>query len=700
MKLKKISEEYPNLSQAISSIEDVDGIEELYPPQEKAIKSGLLEGENLVLSMPTAGGKTLVAELAMLNTVLQGGKVVYLVPLRAIASEKYAEMKEKYSDLAKIGISTGEFDSKGASLGEHDIIILTVEKMDSLMRHSPAWLKNINLAVIDEVHLMDSSKRGPTLEIVITKLKELDPQFLALSATIENSDQLSRWMDAELIESDFRPVDLSTGVFVDGEVSFKQKEDYKVEQVITSPSVTLALDIVKQGAQSLVFVNTRRSAAKEAELVGKKMYDLLSTKEKKELNKVSDKILNVLDKPTSQCKRLARCVRKGTAFHHAGLHSKQRSLIEDNYKSKLIKTISATPTLAAGVNLPGKRVIVRDYRRYGGYGLKPIPVLEIHQMFGRAGRPKFDKEGEAVLIAKNMPEFEELWEQYIEGEPEPITSKLGVEPILRMHVLGLISECPITKDKLFDFFQSTFYAHQYGNIQRISSMLDSVLDNLFEWNFIDYDHRNKFKTTKVGQRVAQLYIDPYTAHDLIELLSTELPDHMVLLTILSDTAEMRPLRGVRSSEETEIYEQFEKYDLEEEQLKAFKNALVFFEWMNEATDDKIYEKYNIPPGTLRTKLNIADWLLYACSEVAKIKKRRKLVPKINALRKRLKYGVKKELLPLVRVRDIGRVRARKLYSAGIKNIKDIQKASEKKIRKSIGKKTAKKVKERVEKNLE
>ncbi len=699
MKISEVAEQYPALSEAIERIVEVDNVSDLYPPQEEAINSDLLDGENLVLSVPTASGKTLVAELAMMNTVLQGGKAIYVVPLRALASEKYSDLNEKYSKMARIGISTGDYDSKGTSLGQFDIIIVTIEKMDSLMRHSPGWLKDIKLVVLDEVHLLDSVKRGPTLEMVITKLKDLNPQFLALSATIKNSEELADWIDAKLVESDFRPVKLSKGVYVDGEVSFDSKPDLKLSNITLSPSITLALDIIKDGAQSLVFVNTRRSAEKEAELLSGHVYPLLSTKEKKELNKIADQILNVLERPTSQCKRLSNCVRNGTAFHHAGLHSKQRELIETYFKKNLIKAICATPTLAAGVNLPGKRVVIRDYKRYGGYGMEPIPVLEIHQMFGRAGRPKYDSEGEAILIARNIAEFEELWDHYIEGEPEPISSKLGVEPILRMHVLGLIAENPLNKEQLLNFFGKTFYAYQYGDLSRISSILDRILDSLFSWTFIDYDENEKFRTTKLGLRVAQLYLDPLTAHNLIELLSKKLPDEIVILTILSDTIEMRPLLGVRSSEELEIYDQFQKYNLNDEQINAFKNALIFYEWMNEVTDDKIFDRHNMPPGTLRTKLSIADWLLYSCSEIAKIINNQKISPKISILRKRLKYGVKRELLPLVRIKSIGRVRARKLFNTGIKNVEDIQKADPEKLEKLLGKKIARKILENVEKGL-
>ena len=691
MKLSKVSKKYPALKKVIERVEEVENIKDLYPPQADAINAGVLDGKNLVLSIPTASGKTLVSEFAMLNEVLHGSKAIYLVPLRALASEKYQDLTEKYSQFAKIGMSTGEYDSPGKSLAEHDILILTVEKLDSLMRHSPPWLSDVGLVVLDEVHLLDSPNRGPTLEIVITQLKQLKGvQFLALSATIENGDELSDWLDAELVESEFRPIRLSKGVYLDGEVTFKEKDDLKISHS-QEPSVELALDIVKKEAQSLIFVNTRRGAESEAEKNATKLYQLLSTKEKKELQRLSEQILDVLDRPTKQCIRLANCVRKGAAFHHAGLHARQRKIIEENFKQNLLKVISATPTLAAGVNLPSKRVVIREYKRYGTFGMTPIPILEIHQMFGRAGRPKYDTEGEAILIAKTLPEFEQLWDHYIEGRPEPISSKLGVEPVLRMHILGMLAQTPLTKESLLDFFSQTFYAYQYSNLEGIETMVDKILDQLFDWKFINYSAKNRFDCTPLGRRVAQLYLDPLTAHDLLELLKKKVPDDMILLTILSDTAEMRPLATVRRSEELEIYEQFGKYDLKEEQLRAFKNAMVFFEWMNEVTDDKLFDKYSIAPGTLRTKLDIADWLLYATAELSRLTKRDKIIPKTEALRKRLKYGVKMELLPLVRIRNIGRVRARKLFSHGYKNIEDIKAANPKKIADLIGSKIAEKI---------
>ncbi len=699
MELARLIDKYQNLKLPIAKIEEHDRVTTLYPPQAEAIKAGALDGKNTVLSIPTASGKTLVAELVALNHILsKKGKAVYIVPLRALAAEKYEEFKTKYLDLCKVGISTGDFDSSGANLGNFDLLILTIEKMDSLMRHQADWIKEISLVILDEVHLIDSADRGPTLEIVATQLRDLGAQILALSATIENSDELARWLDAKLVESDFRPIKLSRGVFFKGEIDFKEKSDLKLQNynTKTDSSVILSTDIVQNKAQALVFTNTRKGAESEAEKTAADIYKILDTKEKKELAHVSEQILSVLDSPTKQCKRLADCVKNGVAFHHAGLHAKQRTFVEKNFKENLIKVICATPTLAAGVNLPAKRVVIRDYKRFSTFGQEPIPVLEIHQMFGRAGRPKYDSEGEAVLIAKSETEFDQLWDIYIEGRPEEITSKLGVEPILRMHTLGIISQMPKTKEDLYEFFGKTFYAFQYRDMSGLETIIDRILDQLFDWKFIDYKESGRFQCTKLGLRVAQLYLDPLTAHTLIELLERESIDEIVLLTILSDTAEMRPLLSVRSSEELAIYEQFEKYDLDDEQVRAFKNAMIFFDWMNEISDDKIFDEYNMPPGTLRTKLDIADWLLYSLGEIALIINRDKIISKVNILRKRLKYGIKKELLPLIRIRDIGRVRARKLFNAGIKGIEYVRKAKPELLEKLLGVKIARKIIENLE----
>ena len=165
----------------------------------------------------------------------------------------------------------------------------------------------------------------------------------------------------------------------------------KISAETGNGALDLALDTLKLGKQALVFVNTKKSAEKTAEDIAKKV-----KAGSKELIELSEKALKALSSPTRQCERLGNCIKKGIAFHHAGLVAKQRELIEDNFRNGNIKIICATPTLAMGIDLPAFRTILKDLKRYGSRGMAYIPVLEYLQMAGRAGRPKFDKTGEAI----------------------------------------------------------------------------------------------------------------------------------------------------------------------------------------------------------------------------------------------------------------------------------------------------------------
>ena len=172
------------------------GIMDLYPPQEACIAGGLLEGKNLLVAIPTASGKTLIAEMAMHCHIAAGGKCLYIVPLKALASEKFDEFSGKG---VGVGISTGDLDRRDDALGRNDIIVATSEKVDSLLRNGARWIPEITLLVVDEVHLIDSPDRGPTLEMVIAKMRYRNPamQIIGLSATIGNPKILAGWLDAE-----------------------------------------------------------------------------------------------------------------------------------------------------------------------------------------------------------------------------------------------------------------------------------------------------------------------------------------------------------------------------------------------------------------------------------------------------------------------------------------------------------------------
>ncbi len=193
----------------------------LRPSQWKAIEAGLFTGKNLLVCTPTASGKTLVGELAMLHTILSGaGTAVYVVPLRALAAEKHAQFTNDYPEL-RVALASGETDGADPQLGAYDVIVTTSEKLDSLLRHRAPWLERVATLVIDEVHLLGDTTRGPTLEVVITLLRRtIRPHIVALSATIGNAAELASWLGAELIEDHWRPVELKKGVYVEGSLRF------------------------------------------------------------------------------------------------------------------------------------------------------------------------------------------------------------------------------------------------------------------------------------------------------------------------------------------------------------------------------------------------------------------------------------------------------------------------------------------------
>jgi helicase len=675
-------------------------IEKLYPPQEEAIKNGLFEKKSIILSVPTAAGKTLTATLAAINKLSNSPvKVVYIVPLVALANEKYNYYKKLFKDKWKVAISVGDLDSADPWLAKYDFIVCTTEKLDSLIRHGAGWVKEIGLIIVDEVHLLNDISRGPTLEILITRLKAIVPsaQVLGLSATISNSDELAGWLNAELVKSNFRPVKLYEGVSFGDKIHFLEKDDYAINGVEQETSILQNTLMLRK--QSLFFVSSRRNAESLAQRLTKPARQKLTKIEREQLAKLSQDVLNVLETPTRQCKKLADCIKAGSAFHHAGLLRKQKQLIENGFRAGLIKSISATPTLAMGVNLPAFRVVIRDSKRYyRGIGASYIPVLEYKQFVGRAGRPQYDNFGESILVAKTEDEADELTDRFIMGEPEKIRSKLAVEPVLRMHTLALISSgFTKTEQSLLEFFSKTFYAYQYGEISAIENKILEILEQLKSWKFIS-EKSGKLNPTRIGKRVAELYLDPLTAYDFIKSLKTRKKVQAFgLIHVISNTIEMSPLLSIRSgdfvdlnelvSERGHIFLQHipHEWDLEFDRfLRSVKTAMFFEAWVNEKTEDQILGKFRVAPGELRGRLQTADWLIYSLQELALLLGLKEILKDIRKTRVRLKYGAREDLLPLVRLKSIGRVRARKLYNAGLKTVASLRKIPLQSLSKIIG----------------
>ena len=661
------------------------GFEKLYPPQADSIESGLLDGKSVLVSAPTASGKTLIAMLAMISYLSKNtGKVIYLSPLRALAAEKFLEFKklEKVAigNKVKVSISTGDYENIEKNLEKSNVLILTNEKMDSIIRHGAEWVEEIGLVITDEVHLIGDENRGPTLEMILTQLKLLEtkPQIVGLSATITNSDEIADWLDCKLVKNDWRPVPLSEGVCDAGEVTMNNGKTFSVERSIRGIPIDLGVQSVKEGGQSLVFAETRNRSKSLATKAADAISQILEKKDLKELEKTSKKILSQ-NEHTELIKTLAFLVKKGVAFHHAGLNQNCRETIETEFRKGNIKLLSSTPTLAAGVNLPARRVVISNVNRYNAKvgANRPISILEYKQLCGRAGRPQFDDYGEAIIVGNGNTE--DLIDYYVNGEPEPIISKITDDKSLRTHILSVIVTHPgIKKDEILEFFLQTL-----GGLQSRKPTIKFAIDislRFLSSQYLIIKKGERYAATEFGKKTSMLYIDPLTAtyfRDAIENVSQERNHAFGFLHLISNCEEFFPKFSLRQKDyesaslliennSSELLEPISEYD-------CSRSLLALQAWITESSELSLSDNLGIESGDMHRMTETANWLSYCLREISKHVERADLLEELGDLRKRIVYGIREELLELVRVKGIGRVRARTLYKHGIKNLDDLAK---------------------------
>ena len=666
------------------------GFQKLYPPQADSIKSGLLKGNSILVSAPTASGKTLIAVLAILGylsreNAKKGGKIVYLSPLRALAAEKFAEFKklEKIAlkNKAKIAISTGDFDGIEKNLEKGNVLILTNEKMDSVIRHGALWIEDIALVISDEVHLIGDGHRGPTLEMILTQLKLLDtkPQIVGLSATITNSEDIAGWLGCKLVKNNWRPVPLSEGVCEGNTVTMNDGTVFTVKNTLRGVPIDLGVQSVQQGGQSLVFASTRpRSkslATKASDVVSK----YLEKEEISRLGKISKKILSE-NEHTETVKTLALLVRKGVAFHHAGLNQNCRDVVETEFRRGTIKLLSSTPTLAAGVNLPARRVVISSISRYDGKAGRnmPISVLEYKQLCGRAGRPQYDDYGESIIVVGNA-DAGSLVDCYINGEPEPIASKIIEDKSLRTHILSVIVTHPgIKKDEILEFFMQTL-----GGLQTRKATLKFAIGvslRFLSGNNLILKKGERYAATNFGKKTSMLYIDPLTAtvfRDSISGVSSKKRHTLGFLHLITSCEEFFPKFELRERDYEPASAMIENGHMELitriSEYQCSRSLLALQSWITEASELSIADTLGIESGDMHRMTENANWLSYCLREIAKHTDRADLLEEFDDLQKRIDYGVKEELVGLVKVKGIGRVRARALFKHRIRSIDELRK---------------------------
>ena len=633
---------------------------ELYQPQEEAIRAGLLDNnKNFVIASPTASGKTLLAELVMLKSILRdSGKCLYVVPLNALAYEKYQNFKDKYKSVAKIGISTGDYESSSRYLERYDVIILTLEKLDSLTRIKPSWLRKISVVVIDEVHVLGDKKRGPRLEGAMARFMSFNraARTIALSATISNAEEFGNWLHASLIQSEWRPVPLKEEVFL-------AKDDREIIERVEEE--------VKEGSQVLVFVNTKRGSASFARKIAAHL---------KMANKELDELAERVDIGVDDLGDMVRC---GVAYHNSWLHPEQRRAIEESFRARTLKVICCTPTLAMGVSLPAKMVLIRNYKFFTvGKGNEPMPVCWVKQVFGRAGRPEHDKYGIGLIVAKSEDEREAIEDFYINGELERIESQFSAEAMTEQ-ILATIVAGAHHVDKIREFLDSTFYAYQNRDeMEFVKAQMDEILMELSEEGFISLTKgkdKEEVRATEFGSLASRLYLSTKSALELregIKILGAmntkaKISDFDLLL-LLCKCDEVVPLKVKEAMEIASSLS--DNLEWVYGGAYALGSAIVAHAWIDELTYPDMKERFGIYPGEIHNNTFVLGWMCYAASKMAEYLHAENMYARLNVLKDRIRHGIKTDLLGLVSIRGVGRVIARGLYSAGFRNPGEVAKA--------------------------
>lgn len=772
------------------------GIERLHPPQAEAMPAVFSE-RNTIVAIPTASGKSLVAYLGILHRLLvthPGSRAIYIVPLKALASEKHTELVELAKAVGlSVGLGIGEATGERRLIDECDILVCTSEKLDSLMRTRSDRMANVSIVVADEFHLLNDSSRGPTLEINLTRLRHLRPdaQIIALSATVGNAPDLAAWLDAALITSDWRPVALEYSTLYDlhleprklqtnAESGGELRVPRKLLGPTSHPTWAVLNDVADQEGQVLIFVSTRRSAVSEAKRLSERFRRRLVKEDQARLDRLTALATSLEGADqTTLGETLRTCVSGGVAFHHAGLTHGQRGAIESAFKQGDLVGIVATPTLAAGVNLPARRVLVRDVKRFDDGASRPMPVMEVRQMLGRAGRPRYDDFGEAWVLCKGTDGWEvadRIADHYFHGPVEDVTSKLANEAALRIHVLSAVAAGRLEhRGDIEAFFSRTFLATQWPAgelLQRLGAILEWLVEERFlrrldpdpgyvpsalpveeeAWDddvptwaapahgrddllweggsaiptavhkkrsapaafgftsassFTQAtvtvanvrDMATRYEATPMGEAVTRLYLDPASASVLRtglrravrRLVREDAPVTVFSLLHLAASTNDFARLWLKSKDMDRDSELWKKYahvtdevlidePFQERDLSTVKSAWLLESWIDEKTLRQIEAVHDVAPGDLHHRTDLMAWLLAASEAVLATddvfhedhaSALQSLTTLIDESRHRVRHGCRADLLRLVKVRHVGRQRARRLAEVGVRTPEDL-----------------------------
>lgn len=630
----------------------------LNPAQQQVMKHGLLtSGFSCILQMPTGSGKTWLAKQAIFNSVQLGFRAIYITPLRALAEELVSRWSNEFGTIA-VGVFTGDYGQKGRSFPtsylDARVLIMTPERLDACTRNWRShwsWIPEVDLVVVDEIHLLGDSGRGTRLEGTLSRFRRLNPfcRILGLSATLGNREEIADWLGGVEFASDWRPVPLKW------RVSQYRRADEK-------PTVLLceSRTVVDEGGQSLVFVQSRRRS------------EMLS-------HFLSDQGLRA-------------------QYHHAGLEQNNRRRIEDSFRARITQVLVATGTLEMGLNLPARQVVLYDLQAFDGSGFSPLTTNTVWQRAGRAGRPGLDESGEVVLMA---PTWARDAEHYSAGRFERIESGMSRSVALAEQILvevqSGLARSPVQLKRVFESSLAMLQGRRPPIDETISEMLRAGMlsENEQEEHEIGED---RLRTTRLGRIAIRHMLRPATILSLRELLLAA-PEftQFDLLVAAASTDDCEPILPV-DFEELELLADrlsacrshlFQRANEDWRRLipkrgkrflSALKTAVVLLHWTAAGDIEAVAAEHDCYPFELRRLCESMDRLLLAAAAIHELTHPPASNPpeecepadtRIRLLRQMVLNGVDEQAAELTSIDGIGARWARKLVDAGITNLLDL-----------------------------
>jgi ATP-dependent DNA helicase len=677
------------------------GIEFLTEIQVNALTSGIADGTSMVVCAPTSSGKTLVAEIAVYTRLREAKRTIYLVSHKALADQKYEDFQKKFGDLsdkpiATVGLSTGDREE-----GNYDALLLvaTYEKALSLLVSNQID-PNQTLVIADELQIIGEQGRGPDIEsLCAIFLQRGIEQFIALTATVENPEELAAWLNCGLTISYSREIDLQQEVWHDGKgyrLIFGQEEG---EEFIPNVNPHRLLDVVRQLISEdrgpiLVFTESRREASQYAD-----NFSQLCVKTADGIHLAEQ--LELFSEPTEASEQLSENSEKKIAFHTADLTPQQRQVIESGFLESKIDVCFATSTLAAGVNFPFKTVVFPKLTyQWGGRAGSQITRSDYRNMSGRAGRLSLHEEGFAILLPTNNLELGHA-NSLILPENDKLKSQL-VNLSIRRSVLMLISSGIVdSRSALNTFLECTFYWHQL--LENNPAMLEELLlsanhaiDWLLEYEHIE-EHEKNLYPTLLGKATSRTGLLPSTATAFIELLnkySNELESDFdsyatgILYWVCSSEEfcsdnpsrflvfpDNRPTGSASYVKGRKLLGHFDETNT---QLSKCVHALSLY--IDGHIERQIRNFSGVSAGNLYRLAIDVSWVLdglHRISCVSYVNCTQQLSNRLSMLSRRIHWGAPAEILDIIRVAErnrvpgFGRQRAMILLNNGISTFQEV-----------------------------